>query len=225
MEDSLLVFFIATFFPLIFGLVIFVTNSILPVISFIFGLGTIRGKRSLWGLFLSFVVSFTFFRILLSVIVKETEISFNTLQDGGIFFLTLFGMMWILPQFSLWHRVEDDFQKGIVYGGLLGFLWSFWVGLFKAIPSDYYEPKWIGFLEIYLTLISSIGPGILLVGIGFILSKLYPNQHIRTIEKGLGFLALLISVLLMLHILTITPREGLKPKEPAPIPLYKLFER
>lgn len=211
-----------TLLPLLFGPIIF-WIYILPVISVVLGIGTIREKGSLWGIFFGFIVSFTFFRMFISLIVKVSEISFDTLQYVGIFFLFLFGMMMMIPQFSFWNKVENGFEKGAIYSALLGFIWSFWVGLTKAVFADYYEPEWIGFLEIYLTLISSILPGIILVGISFILSKLYPSAYIAKIEKVLGFLTLIIAVLLIFHIFKITAREELRPKQPPPVPLRELF--
>lgn len=112
----------------------------------------------------------------------------------------------------------------MIYSTFLGFIWSFWVGLSKAVFADYYEPKWIGFLEIYLTFLSCILPGIILVCTNIILSKVYPDKYIPEIERILGYVTLGMALLLTFHIVKIrTPREGLKPEEPPFIPLHEIF--
>lgn len=223
MEDTILFIVVVTVFPLIFGPIIFLSSSFLPIISLVLGLGTIRGKGSLWGLLISFVLSFTFFRLCMSLFVKIADISFETFQYGGIFFLTLFGLMMIFPKYSLWNHMDTGFKKGAVYGALLGFVWSFWVGLFKDVPSDYYEPKWIGPVEIYMAFVSSIVPGIILMAVSYFLSKFYPLKYLGKIEKVLGCLTLLMGVILAFHGITISPREGLKPYEPPPVQLHEIF--
>ena len=153
--------------------------------------------------FISFVVSFTLFRIVLSLVTITTYI--------GIFFLILFGVLLAL------HVL----RSGLFYGAALGFVWSFWVGLYKGLPVDYYEPKTIGLIEVYITLNSSIGVGIVLGVVGFILTKLYPARYMNKIETVLGLLTILVAILCLF--VPVLPREGLKPEEPSPKTLREIF--
>lgn len=224
MSDYIDFFIIVTLFPLLFGPIIFLTDSILPVTPLLLGLGLFQGKDSLKGIVVGFLISFTVFRILISLLVKITEISSNTLQDIGLFFLAVVGIMLLFPAYSPWNLAKGDFLKGALYSAILGFIWSFWVGLSKAVISDYYEPEWIGFPEIYLTIVSSILPCLILMGISFVLSRIYPLNFGAWISRVLGVATLLLALCMALNVVVIkTPREGLKPKSPPPKKLYEIF--
>lgn len=197
------------YLPLIFGGIIFLTDYIVPVIGLILGLGVYRG--SVWQIFFGFLLSFSIFRMALSLLIKVEEIPIETVHTIGSWLLLLIGLLLIFLKPRAW-----------VYAVLLGFIWSFWVGLSKAVFADYYEPKWIESLEVYLTLMSSLLPAIILAAIGFILSKLYPAAY--PIEKGAGIVSVVIALLMLFHVVTIkSPREGLRPKEPPPQTLKEIF--
>lgn len=217
-------FIFSSILPLISGPIIFLTDTLWPVIPSLLGIGIIQGKGGLWGLFSGFIISFTFFRLFISLIVKLGQISSSTVQYAGFFFLLLFGMIMIFPQIAPWKRVENNFTKGAIYTAFLGFIWAFWVGLSKAVFADYYEPKWIGFFEIYFAFLSSLLPGVIIVCMNLILSKIYPSKSIGTIERILGVFTLCLAMLLIFGFIKIkTPREELKPEEPPPVPLHEIF--
>jgi threonine/homoserine/homoserine lactone efflux protein len=210
MSDSILVFLIATLFPLLLGVVIFFTYAILPVIPLLLGLGTIREKGCSWGIFFGFIISFTLFRIGFSGLIYVLRVPIDYFQIVGALFLALMGCMILRPRYSIWLREKSPSYQGVIYSALLGLAWSFWVGLFTLLPSDDFNIRMIDALVIYTTFVSGIVPGIVLVVLQKILSKIYPERHIRTIEIILGSLLILISLLLLFHIIPIAPREGIK---------------
>lgn len=101
------------YLPFMFGPVIFMTDTIFPVLSLLFGLGAFREKGSKWGIFFGFLASFAFFRIVITLLVKVSEISFATLQYFGFFFLVLMGLMMLIPLFSFWNKFENAFSKAL----------------------------------------------------------------------------------------------------------------
>lgn len=199
--QSILANLIFIIFPLAYGSVIFVSDPLIPVVAIILAISIFREKASGWVIFLSFVASFTVFRILISYAVEIMGISLETLQYVGLFFLTLFGLMMIFPQYALWNKVENPSLKGSIYTILLGFIWSFWVGIFHDFPTDYYEPKW---LVLFSTLFSSIAPGIILV----LLANYLPSAPYIQVKRTYGIATIIIAMLLLSGIITITPRQG-----------------
>jgi threonine/homoserine/homoserine lactone efflux protein len=206
-------FLMITILPFISGPIIFVI-SIIPVVGLILNLGSLRGKGSLKGIFWGFVTSFTLFRLLISSFVKMSEISLANLQIIGIIFLIFMALLMVNPP---WQRLESGFKRGFAYSALLGFVWSFWVGISKAVFSDDFDPKQITFLVAYITFMSCLLPGFILVLTTFVLSKL------PTMQRFLAAVTIVIAVLLLFHVVEVAPREGLKPKEPPPKTLKEIF--
>lgn len=217
-------YLMGTIFALMFGAIIFITDSILPVLSIILSVGTVRGEKSGWGIFTGFIFSFAFFRIILSLLVKATEISFETLQYVGIFVLILYGLLMIFPQYSPWKISESGFKNGVDYGVILGFIWSFWVGLFNILFTDDFNIREVDVFVVYTTFLSCVPPGLILVALNYILSKLYPSQYDKKIDKVLGCLTILTALLIAFHVINITPRVGLKVEDRSPpVKLHELF--
>lgn len=210
MSDAFLVFLIATWFPLLLGIIIFFTYAVVPVIPLLLGLGTIQGKGSSLGIFLGFISSFTFFRIFFSGIIYLFKIPIDYFQFVGAVFLALVGLMMLTSRYYIWMREKSGFNQGLIYSVLLGLVWSFWIGLFTLLPSDNFDIKEIDLLVIYTTFISAIGPAFLLLVLQKIFSKLYPQKYMMTIEKILGALLSVISILLLFHLIPISLREGIK---------------
>jgi threonine/homoserine/homoserine lactone efflux protein len=175
MGESFLVFLIATWFPLLLGVAIFFSYAVVPVIPLLWGLGTIQGKGSSWGVFLGFIGSFTFFRIFFSGIIYLFKIPIDYFQFVGAPILALIGLMMLIPRYSIWIREKSNFNQGLIYSLVLGFVWSFWVGLFTLLPSDNFDIKRIDLLVIYTTFVSAIIPALFLIA----LQKSFLNYILR----------------------------------------------
>ncbi len=214
-----------TILPFLSGPYIFLMDTVYPVIPLILGLGMFKKQGSFPGVFLGFVFSFSIFRMLICLLVKITEMQPGTLQSTGAFFLFLSGAALLFPGFTPWNWTENGFKQSAIYSSLLGFLWAFWVGLSKAVFTDYYEPEWVGPIEIYLSFMSSLFPGIILACIGWTLAKIYPADYKDIIQKIIGLLTILVGVMIMFHGITIrTTREELKPKPGPRVQLHELFQ-
>lgn len=166
-------------------------------------------RGSSWGIFLGFICSFTFFRIFFTGIIYLFKIPFDDFQYVGVVFLALIGLV-LISRYYTWIRGKSSFNHGLIYSVLLGFVWSFWVGLFTLLPSDIFDIKQIDLLVIYTTFISAIAPALVLVILQKILSKLYPQRYMTAIEKIFGVLLLVISILLIFHFIPISIRERIK---------------
>lgn len=214
-----------TLLPFLSGPYIFLMDMVYPVIPLILGLGMFKKPGSFKGVFFGFVLSFTFFRMLICLIVKISEMQAHTLQSIGAAFLILSGALMISLKFSPWNWTENGFKQSALYSSLLGFLFAFWVGLSKAVFTDYYEPEWVGPIEIYLAIVSSLLPGLLLACFGWGLAKIYPADYKGIIQKLIGLLTIFVGVLILFHGITIrTTREELKPKPGPRVQLHELFD-
>lgn len=185
---------------LFFGIVPIVHATIIPAIPFVLGMATVSGKGRWLGFFLGFQLSYAFFQIVQSYIMHVANLSYQTLQKVGILFLALFGLMMLFPHYAIWNKEKDDYRKAKRYGILFGFIWSFWEA---AIPKNSFTEFDILslFLLFYFSLVLTLVPALFFLLIAFVFAKLCPEKYLPSIEKGIGWLTLLLSCLLFFGII------------------------
>ncbi|MCH7493079.1 cytochrome c biogenesis protein CcdA, partial [Patescibacteria group bacterium] len=128
-------------FAFIGGVVTILSPCILPVLPIILS-GTVgEGKRRPYGIILGFVISFSFFTLFLTAIVKLFGVSPDILRTMAVVVLVLFGLSLIVPKFQKWVELlfsklanrgsqtnRTGFSGGIIVGASLGLLWTPCVG-------------------------------------------------------------------------------------------------
>ncbi len=130
-------------FAFLAGIVTILSPCILPVLPIVLSSSVdTSGKWRPFGVVLSFVLSFTFFTLFLSTIVRFSGIPVESLRFLSIIILIIFGLSLLIPQFQI--LVERLFGKltslapqnqnrtglwgGIIIGLSLGLLWTPCVG-------------------------------------------------------------------------------------------------
>lgn len=206
---------------LFFGIAPIIHASVIPAIPLTLGMATVSGRGRWMGNFLGFTLSYALFQIVISYIMNVAGIDDVTLQKIGILFLVVFGLMMLFPQYAIWKKGEDDYRKAKYYGMMFGFVWSFWA----AIPTKTFNFDlniFVLFILVYFMLVAAVVPGFFFTLIAFILSNLYNEKKLISIEKGVGWLTLLISFLLSYGILK-TPTISEKPEISIPLLSFSIF--
>ncbi len=130
-------------FAFLAGVVTILSPCILPILPIILSSSVdSSGKRRPFGVVTGFVVSFTFFTLFLSTIVKFSGIPAESLRYLSIVLLILFGLSLFVPGLQLFvetilskltshvphGKKRDGFAGGILVGLSLGLLWTPCVG-------------------------------------------------------------------------------------------------
>ncbi len=130
-------------FAFLAGVVTILSPCILPLLPIILSSSVdTSGKRRPLGIVTGFILSFTFFTLFLSTIVKLSGIPAETLRYVSVFILVIFGLSLFVPQIQL--VIEQIFTKltrfapngqtkhgfvgGLIIGLSLGLLWTPCVG-------------------------------------------------------------------------------------------------
>lgn len=130
-------------FAFIGGVITILSPCILPLLPIILSSSVGGGKRRPFGIVTGFVLSFTFFTLFLSTIVRLTGIPADALRNLSVIILIIFGLTLVLPfvqaqiekLFVYFQRFtpqnsqsKTGFGGGLVVGASLGLLWTPCVG-------------------------------------------------------------------------------------------------
>lgn len=132
-------------FSFIAGIVTILSPCILPVLPIILSTtigGKNTGKSRPLGVITGFIISFTFFTLFLSTLVKLSGIPADSLRLFSIVIIGVFGVSMLIPQFQillerLFSRLSNflprsnpksGFIPGLIIGFSLGLLWTPCVG-------------------------------------------------------------------------------------------------
>ena len=171
-------------FAFLAGVVTVLSPCILPILPIILS-STIGGQNNSkarpMGVVLGFVLSFTFFTLFLSTIVRLSGISANTLRLFSVLVIAVFGVSLLLPQFQV--LVEKLFSKlarfmpsnqneqssssnrsgfggGLLIGFSVGLLWTPCVGPILASVISLAITGTVTFDAFLITLAYSLGTAI-----------------------------------------------------------------
>lgn len=208
-------------FAFLAGIVTILSPCILPVLPLILASSITdqNSRRRPFGIVIGFVLSFTFFTLFLSTLVKLVGIPPDALRNFSIIVIILFGLSLLLPRVQLilegmFSRVasimpnygnKTGFAGGLLIGISLGLLWTPCVGpilasvialaITGAVTSD-------AFL---ITLSYSIGTSIPMFFIMASGRKLFLRvpwllKNAQNIQKGFGLIMILTGLALYLGI-------------------------
>ncbi len=133
------------FFAFIAGIVTILSPCILPILPIILSssIGTQNiGKGRPLGVITGFVLSFTFFTLFLTAIVRFSGVSADALRLFSIVVIGLFGLSMLIPKVQIWLEIlfsklsqfipqsgsQTGFGGGVIIGLSLGLLWTPCVG-------------------------------------------------------------------------------------------------
>lgn len=129
-------------FAFLAGIVTVLSPCILPLLPIILSSSGTSGKQKPFGVVVGFVISFTFFTLLLSTIVRLSGVSAESLRFLSILILLIFGTSLLIPAIQLQTEIlfsrlankapsmkgKSSFFGGVVIGLSLGLLWTPCVG-------------------------------------------------------------------------------------------------
>lgn len=164
-------------FAFLAGVVTILSPCILPILPIILTTsigGVTVGKFRPFGVVTGFILSFTFFTLFLSTIVRLLGIPSETLRFVSVLIIALFGISLLVPQFQV--LVEKLFSKlagfmpssqgrigfggGLLIGFSVGLLWTPCVGPILASVISLAITGTVTFEAFFITLAYSFGTAI-----------------------------------------------------------------
>src|SRR3990167_2701034 len=164
-------------FAFLAGIITVLSPCILPILPIILTSsigGQNTGKSRPMGVIIGFVLSFTFFTLFLSTIVRLSGISADTLRLMSVFIIASFGVSLLIPAFqvfleSLFSKLarfiptsqnRTGFNGGLLIGFSVGLLWTPCVGPILASVISLAITGTVTFDAFLITLAYSLGTAI-----------------------------------------------------------------
>ena len=212
--------FILLVFAFIAGIVTILSPCILPILPIVLS-GAVGGSRKRpLGIIIGFLLSFTFFTLFLTTLVKLTGIPSNTLRIAAAVVLLVFGASLLIPKFQ--SVMEKLFSKlsvfapkanpnaglpagrqglwgGFVIGLSIGLIWTPCVGPIMASVIALAATSTVNTVTFLVTLTYAIGSAIpmfiIMVGGRKLLNKA-PSlvKNTEKIQKGFGVLMIVLAL-------------------------------
>lgn len=199
-------------FAFLAGVVTVLSPCILPLLPIV--LSSADGsKQRPFGVVVGFVLSFTFFTLFLSTIVRVSGISADSLRFVSIIVLFLFGASLLIPQIQTQLEIlfskfagmvpnsqnKTGFWGGLIIGLSLGLLWTPCVGPILASVISLALSGTVTTQAFFITLAYALGTGIPMFGImlagGTALQKVpWLLRNTGKIQKAFGVLMILTAV-------------------------------
>lgn len=207
--------FILILFAFLAGIVTILSPCILPVLPIVLSGSLGNSKARPFGIVTGFILSFTFFTLALSTIIKLTGLPPNLLRNVSIVIIFIFGLTLLLPSFQsltvkLFSKLtalapkgnsNNGFLSGIVLGASLGIVWTPCVGPIIASVITLAATSNVNLETVFITLAYSIGTAIpmflIILGGKKALSKVpWITKNTERIQKAFGFVMILLALAL-----------------------------
>jgi cytochrome c biogenesis protein CcdA/thiol-disulfide isomerase/thioredoxin len=205
-------------FAFIAGIVTILSPCILPILPVILASSVTDplSRRRPYGIVVGFILSFTFFTLFLSSLVKAFGVPADSLRTVSVVVIAVFGLSLLLPRFqslveSLFSRLANlmpstagrtGFGGGILIGLSLGLLWTPCVGPILASVISLAISGTVTLDAFFLTLAYSLGTAIpmylIIQGGGRALVKFpWLLSHTAQIQRAFG--VVMIATALLIH--------------------------
>ncbi|MEK7533442.1 MAG: cytochrome c biogenesis protein DipZ [Patescibacteria group bacterium] len=200
-------------FAFLGGIITILSPCILPILPIVLSGSITGGKKRPMGVVTGFILSFTFFTLFLSAIVRATGASADILRIIAVAVIAFFGASLLVPtlqvgmeklfsrltRFAPKQSTNDDFLSGVLLGVSLGLIWTPCVGPILASIITLAATSSVGFSAVIITLAYALGTAIPLLAItagGRVLLTSHPWLLANTprIQKGFGVLMLLTAL-------------------------------
>ncbi len=204
---------ILTVFAFFGGIVTILSPCILPILPIVLSGSITGGKRRPLGVVAGFIVSFTFFTLFLSAIVRATGLSADSLRLVSVIVISLFGVSLIIPSLRLQmeqlfsrlantgpkRNTGEGFLSGVLVGISLGLVWTPCVGPILASIITLAATASVGAGAVIITFAYSVGTAIPLLlitygGRNLLTSHPWPIRNAANIQRMFGVLMLLTAV-------------------------------
>jgi cytochrome c biogenesis protein CcdA/thiol-disulfide isomerase/thioredoxin len=203
-------------FAFLAGIVTILSPCILPVLPIILS-ATINGKKRdttrPFGIVIGFILSFTFFTLFLSTLVRLSGIPADSVRVLAVIIIAGFGVSLLVPRFQLLidqafsklanfapkRNTQPGFWSGLFVGFSLGLVWTPCVGPILASVIVLAITGTVTFDAFLITLSYAIGTAIPLFVVMFGGQKIIRKvpwllNHTQGIQKAFGMLMILTAV-------------------------------
>lgn len=210
-------------FAFLAGIVTILSPCILPILPIVLSGSLASGKRRPLGIISGFILSFTFFTLFLSTIVRTTGVSADALRQLAVVVVSVFGVSLLVPSFQV--RVEKffsklsgavttslgkkdgqpDFLAGLIVGVSLGLVWAPCVGPILASVISLALSGTVTISAFFVTLAYSIGTAIPMLAITYggrnLLNRVpWLVTNTSRIQKAFGVLMITTALAILLNI-------------------------
>jgi cytochrome c biogenesis protein CcdA/thiol-disulfide isomerase/thioredoxin len=203
-------------FAFVSGLLTILAPCIWPLLPIVFSASSTGGKTKPLGITLGVILSFTFFTLALSYLIKIIPFDPNVIRLLAVAVLIFFGLVFLIPSWNI--RVEgflshlsgkigsvkkndNGFLAGFLIGFSLGIVWSPCAGPILGTIAVLASTQSVNISVIILTLVYVTGIGIPLFIFATVGNKIV-NQS-RFLNKYLGKIQQLFGVIMILTALAI----------------------
>ena len=166
-------------FAFLAGIATIFAPCILPILPVVLSAGLSGGKRRPIGIVVGLVVSFTFFTLSLSYLVRHLGLNADILRDVAIIVLLVFGSLLLIPKLlsiaEVWlssiipqgqsTSSRNDFFGGVLIGVSLGLVWTPCVGPIVASVITLAATSTVTAASVFITAAYALGTSISLVAI------------------------------------------------------------
>ena len=225
------------FFAFIAGIVTILSPCILPLLPIILATSVTdtSSRRRPYGIVVGFILSFTFFTLFLSLLVKQIGVPAESLRHASVLVIALFGLSLLIPRFqlfleSIFSRLANmmpntsgktGFGGGLLIGLSLGLLWTPCVGPILASVISLAITGTVTSDAVFITLAYSLGTAIpmyaVIKGGQQLLTRVpWLTRNTQKIQRGFGLVMILVAGLIYFgldrnfqtYILTKFPQYG-----------------
>ena len=200
-------------FAFLGGLVTILSPCILPILPVVLSSSLTGGKKRPLGVVAGFIISFTFFTLFLSLIVKSLGIPADFLRSFSIIVIALFGIGLLLPNFqALLERLFTTFSRfspklnqnsgfsgGLLIGASIGLIWTPCVGPILASIISLAITGSVSGQAALITFSYSLGTAIPMLAIVYggrnLLNKVpWLTRNTLNLQKAFGVLMILVAL-------------------------------
>ena len=221
-------------FAFLAGIATVLSPCVIPVLPALLSASGGKGRARPFGVILGLVVSFVFFTLALTAIIKATGISPNILRYIAIGLIALFGLFMIFPKLGDWFakatsgvaelgqkvqgsskKAGTGFWSGFILGAALGLVWTPCAGPILAAITTLVATSSVSFAAFIITLAYSLGaaiPMFLIIwgGQKAIDSSRFLSRHAEAIRKAFGVLMIMAALLLTFHVDVVLQQLAIK---------------
>ncbi|HKZ35943.1 MAG TPA: cytochrome c biogenesis CcdA family protein, partial [Patescibacteria group bacterium] len=200
-------------FAFLGGIVTILSPCILPILPIVLGSGTTGGKSKPLGIIAGFILSFTFFTLFLSSLVRLTNLSADFLRTLAAAVILSFGLILVIPRLNAWWdsfssrlankaqvktQTKNGFWSGLVIGISLGLIWTPCVGPILAAMISLAITGSVSASAIPVVLAYAVGTAIPLFLILVGLKKIIPTWP--WLQKAFGVLMIVTALAIYLNL-------------------------
>lgn len=211
--------FLLILFAFLAGVVTIFSPCILSVLPIVLSGSVTTGKKKPSGIILGFILSFTFFTLFLTTIVKLTGLSADFLRILSIIIIFVVGASLLFPKIQknlevlfsalaskvqVKNNTNKGFAGGIVIGASLGLIWTPCVGPIMASVIALAASSQVNLASILITTSYSFGTGISMLIVMQFGRKIFQKvpwllSSTEKIQKAFGIIMIIVAFALFLN--------------------------